>query len=63
MSERRKMIQGRVETAVANLLYYDRKEDEELPRGEIEAAIDAGEVTTGEIVEWFEAELKAGLNL
>lgn len=36
-----------------NFIYYDRKEDEELPRGQIEEAIEAGEVTVDEIVEAF----------
>lgn len=43
------------------LLYYDRKEDEELPRGEIEAAIEAGEITADEIVTRFSDELRAQL--
>lgn len=34
-------------------LYYGRKEDEDLPRGEIEKAIAAGENTLDEIVSAF----------
>jgi len=35
-------------------LYYDRKEDEDLPIGEIEKAIKAGDVSINEIVSTFE---------
>lgn len=42
---------------VSAFTYYDRKEDEELPRGAIESAIERGEITIDEIVEHFRAEL------
>jgi hypothetical protein len=38
---------------VGDLLYYNRKEDEDLPRGAIEAAVAAGEITKQEIVDAF----------
>lgn len=50
---RRKHIETTLDDLVSNFLYYDRKEDEELPRGEIEAAVAAGEITVDEMVERF----------
>jgi len=40
-----------------DLAYYNRKEDEDLPRGEIQKAIKRGEITIEEIVSAFKAEL------
>jgi hypothetical protein len=54
-------ILGTVESMIADFLYYDRKEDEDLPRGEIEAAVEAGEVTVDQIVEQFSTELRKHL--
>jgi hypothetical protein len=59
--ERRETILSRVEDLVADFLYYDRKEDEELPRGEIDEAIEEGEISVDEIVAHFRAELIKGL--
>lgn len=42
---------------MAGFLYYGRKEDEDLPRGAIEAAIAAGEITIAEIVQVFHNQL------
>jgi len=50
-----------ISDAVANLLYYDRKEDEDMPRGEIERLIDEGEISIEEIVAHFTNELVSGL--
>jgi hypothetical protein len=46
-------IKSTVEDLVVNLLYDDRKEDEELPRGVIEDSIEAGIITAEEVVVWF----------
>lgn len=46
---------------VSNLLYYDRKEDEELPRGAIEEMISSKVVTVSDIVDKFRVELMKGL--
>ena len=46
---------------VSNLLYYDRKEDNELPRGVIEKAIKNGIISVDEIVALFEKELKKNI--
>lgn len=59
MRTRREHIRARVSTLVARLMYYDRKEDSELPRGATESAVAAGEITTDEIVGHFAAELRA----
>jgi Ca2+-binding EF-hand superfamily protein len=58
---RRQIIETTIDDLVSNFLYYDRKEDEDLPRGEIEAAVAAGEITKDEIVERFRKELEKGL--
>jgi len=41
----------------SDFMYYDRKEDTILPRGAIEEAIEAGEITIEEIVSEFRKEL------
>jgi predicted RNA-binding protein associated with RNAse of E/G family len=41
-----------------DFLYYDRKEDENLPVGEIERAVKSGEITVEEMVEAFRKELQ-----
>ncbi len=51
------MILMTVSDLVGAFLYYDRKEDEELPRGVIEAAICQGVVTVDEIVDRFRSRL------
>lgn len=58
MATRREFIIAEVSDLVDNFLYYDRKEDETLPRGSIEEAIKAGEVSVDEIVEVFRRELE-----
>jgi hypothetical protein len=54
-------ILGTVEDGVSNLLYYDRKEDEDLPLGAIDEAVRLGEVTIDEIVDLFRTKLCEGL--
>lgn len=50
---RREYILGLIDDELADLLYYDRKEDEDLPRGSIEEAINDGEITVDEIMHVF----------
>lgn len=45
------------EDMVSDILYYDRKYDEELPVGYIEDAIKRGEFTVDEFVDAFANEL------
>lgn len=61
MPTRRKTILATVEDLVSSFLYYDRKEDEDLPRGAIEEAIEAGEITAEEIVATFKKEFEKGI--
>ena len=58
MQTRKELIELTVMDLVSSFLYYDRKEDEDLPRGEIEEAIRSKEITTDEIVELFKSELE-----
>lgn len=51
------IIKNTISDLVSNFLYYDRKGDEELPRGAIEASIASGETTVDEIVAQFREEL------
>lgn len=57
-STRAEHIKGTVKDLVADFLYYGRKEDEDLPVGEIEAAIRCGEITVDEICELFSSEVR-----
>ena len=50
-----------IDDLASNFLYYDRKEDEDLPKGAIEEAIKSGEITYGEIVERFKEQLLKGI--
>jgi hypothetical protein len=54
-------IENTIKDLVSSFLYYDRKEDEELPVGEIERALDEGEITVDEIIKIFADSLKKGL--
>lgn len=50
-----------VDDMVSDFLYYDRKEDEDLPRGAIEKSIKNGDITITEIVSRFEQQLRQGV--
>lgn len=54
-------ILGVVSDLMADFLYYDRKEDEDLPRGAVQAAIKSGEITIGNILTVVEKELMESL--
>lgn len=56
------LIVDTVTDLVSDLLYYDRKEDEQLPRGAIEEAIQQDEITVDEIVEVFRDKLARRLD-
>lgn len=53
MTKRREVILTRASDLMGAFLFYDRKEDDELAVGEIEAAIAADEITVDEIIEVF----------
>jgi hypothetical protein len=46
---------------VSSFLYYDRKDDEELPRGRIDELLESGELTVQAMVERFAFDLRKGL--
>lgn len=50
---RREIIQRTISDLALDFVSYDRKSDEELPRGSIEEAIVAGEVSVDEMVDMF----------
>lgn len=58
-----KLLRNIIADLVGSFLYYDRKEDESCPRGAIQAAIRAGDITPEDIVELFQASLEDGLGL
>lgn len=62
MKTRRQLIIDTIDDLVSSFLYYDRKEDEDLPRDEIEDAVKSGEITVDEMSECFRTKLEAGLN-
>lgn len=53
MPDRRQLILTVVDDLAADLVYDDRKEDEDLPGGAIEEAIAAGEIDVDQIVGAF----------
>ncbi len=61
--ETRRLIQATLSDLVASFLHYDRKEDEELPYGVIEAAVMDGVFTEDQIIAYFRQELINGLGL
>jgi hypothetical protein len=58
---RRQIILNVIADQIADLLYYDRKADEALPVGAIEAAIKAGEITKHDMAAAFMAALDEGV--
>ena len=61
MSERREHVLNSAIDWVGKLLYYDRKEDDELPVGAIEDALASGEIEESDIVDAFAKELREKL--
>lgn len=55
---RKQTILNRVSDLVSNLLYYDRKFDEDLGPDEIEEALAAGEIKVRDIVDHFYLKLR-----
>jgi hypothetical protein len=58
---RRQTILDTASDTMSRFLYDDRKEDEDLRRGEIGEALAAGEVTIKELLEIFRASLTSEL--
>jgi len=53
----RQKILDTVEDLASQFLYYDRKEDDDLPQGRIEQAIRDEDITLDEIVQHFREQL------
>jgi hypothetical protein len=49
----KQLILDNISDLVADLLYYDRKSDEDLPLGTVEKFIKNGEISTAEMAEYF----------
>lgn len=58
---KKELILANVKDLISSFLYYDRKEDEDLGVGDIQEAINNGEITKEEILQKFEDELNKGL--
>jgi len=61
LMDTRKLIFDNVSDLIIDFLYYDRKEDEDLRRGDIEKAIESKKITIKEIVDEFEKELRSAI--
>lgn len=46
---------------VSDFVYYDRKEDEDLPRDSIDLAVQSGQITIDEMVAQFRTSLTESL--
>ena len=57
-SSKRDLIISVVKDLASSFVYYDRKEDEDLQRGDIEKAIASGDISLDEIVQVFASELR-----
>jgi predicted DNA-binding ArsR family transcriptional regulator len=57
-----KNLENTLSDMISNLLYYDRKEDDELPIGKIEKMVRDGNTSFNEIMEVIGQELKEGLD-
>ena len=54
---RKEEILATMDDMVTKFLYYDRKEDSDLPVGSIEDAVIKGEITFDEMVSYFKTTL------
>ena len=59
ITKRREHILWTISDLVSDLMYYSRKEDEDLPASAIEQAVAAGEITVEEIIAAFADGLRA----
>lgn len=57
MSTKNLIIIQTVEDLVVDFLYYNRKEDDELPVGVIEEAIKCGDISCADIIDVFSKKL------
>jgi hypothetical protein len=61
MTTRRELIFAAAGDLASQFMYYDRKEDEDLPVDAIEDAVAAGEITLDEIAGAFRYALGGGI--
>lgn len=59
--DRREKIEATCSDMASKLLYYDRKEDEELPVGAIEEMILNGDLTVDELLGWITTPIRNSL--
>lgn len=53
----KELLKNKISDLLSNFFYYDRKEDDQLPVGEIQAWVTSGEITKEEIIEMFTNEI------
>ena len=63
MKTKKEIAVAIIKDTVADLLYYDRKEDEEMSREDIQRVFDDGLLTIDEAVALFREELINGLDI
>ncbi len=56
-ADRIERLEAIVRDLVGSLMYYDRKEDEDMPSGSVEDMIEKGLVSEMNIVDWFRDEM------
>ena len=56
--DKKEYLQLVISDLLSDFLFYDRKECDVLPVGEIENMVEYAEVTVDEIVDWFEIGLR-----
>lgn len=60
-NEIKQIILNVISDLVSDFVYYDRKEDDYLPRDSIENAVLSGQITVDEMVEQFRKSLTESL--
>ena len=59
---KRELLLATIRTAVSDIFFYGRQNDDELNRGDVKELLESGEVTTPEICCIFEDEVKQRLS-
>ena len=62
MRTKKEIVVSIIKDTVSDFLYYDRKEDEEMSREDIQRVFDDGLITIDEAVNLFREELINGLD-
>jgi len=57
----RTILLNTISDIITDFLYYHRKEDESLPKGQIEEWVKSGAITVDEIIQAFANELRKNL--